>query len=63
MEAENNPKQADSNKPLDEKDVRIHFQAIEMGLDVQNKTTEQLEEEISLKIGSEKTLPIEKTGV
>ncbi len=60
METENNRIQSDSNKllsALEEKDFKIRFQAIDMGLDVQNKTTEQLEEEISAKIKSKKSLP------
>ena len=38
--------------PLDEKDTKIHNLAIEMGLNVENKTSEQLVEEIRLKIRS-----------
>jgi len=39
-------------KPLDNKDEKIHNIAVEMGLDVQNKSDEQLIEEIRLKIRS-----------
>ena len=42
-------------EPMDEKDTKIHNLAIEMGLDVQNKTSEQLVEEIRLKIRSKET--------
>jgi len=38
------------DEPLNEKDTKIHNLAIEMGLDVKNKNTEQLVEEIRLKI-------------
>src|SRR3972149_10981941 len=38
------------NKPLDDKDIKIHNLAIEMGIDVKNKTTEQLVEEIRAKM-------------
>jgi hypothetical protein len=38
-----------------EKDTKIHNLAIEMGLDVNNKTSEQLVEEIRLKIRSKET--------
>lgn len=41
-----------------EKDIKIHNLAVEMGLDVQNKTIEQLVEEIRMKIKSGETLPI-----
>ncbi len=41
------------DKPLDNKDIKIHNLAIEMGIDVQNKTTEQLVEEIRSKITNE----------
>ncbi|MFZ3382653.1 MAG: twin-arginine translocase TatA/TatE family subunit [Candidatus Methanoperedens sp.] len=42
-------------EPMDEKDTKIHNLAIEMGLDVQNKTSEQLVEEIRSKIRSKET--------
>lgn len=42
-------------EPMDEKDTKIHNLAIEMGLDVQNKTSEQLVEEIRLKVRSKET--------
>ncbi len=38
------------DEPLNEKDTKIHNLAIEMGVDVKNKTIEQLVEEIRLKI-------------
>ena len=38
------------DEPLNEKDTKIHNLAIEMGLDVKNKNSEQLVEEIRLKI-------------
>jgi len=43
------------NEPPGEKDTKIHNLAIEMGLDVNNKTSEQLVEEIRLKIRSKET--------
>ncbi len=42
-------------EPMDEKDTKIHNLAIELGLDVQNKTSEQLVEEIRSKIRSKET--------
>ena len=42
-------------EPMDEKDTKIHNLAIEMGLEVQNKTSEQLVEEIRSKIRSKET--------
>lgn len=56
MEIEFNLKQLD--KPSNERDTKIHNLAIEMGLDAQNKTPEQLVEEIRSKIKSGETLPI-----
>lgn len=56
MEIEFNLKQLD--KPSNERDTNIHNLAIEMGLDAQNKTPEQLVEEIRSKIKSGETLPI-----
>ncbi len=43
------------SEPLDEKDTKIHNLAIEMGLDVKNKTSEQLVEEIRSKIRLKET--------
>ena len=43
-------------KPLDNKDDKIHNLAGEMGLDFQNKSDEQLIEEIRLKIRSNEVL-------
>jgi len=48
-------------EPLNEKDTKIHNLAIEMGLDVQNKTSEQLVEEIRSKIRSKEDL-VKKTA-
>lgn len=45
------------DKPLDDKDIKIHNLAIEMGIDVQNKTSEQLVEEIRSRIKSNENLP------
>lgn len=39
-------------KPLEDKDEKIHNLAVEMGLNVQNKSNEQLIEEIRSKIRS-----------
>ncbi len=61
METEYELKRLD--KPLNEKDTKIHNLAIEMGLDAQNKTTEQLVEEIRLIIKSSGTLPTKKASV
>ncbi len=43
-------------KPLDNKDEKIHNLAVELGLDVQDKSNEQLIEEIRSKIKSNKFL-------
>ncbi len=51
------------NKPLNDKDIKIHNLAIEMGLDAQNKSTEQLVEEIRSKVKSGETLPIRKASI
>lgn len=45
-------------EPLDEKDTKIHNLAIEMGIDVKNKTSEQLVEEIRSKIRSKETTQV-----
>ena len=50
-----------SNEILNEKDTKIHNLAIELGLDAQNKTSEQLVEEIRSKVKSDGGL--RKTGV
>jgi len=47
-------------KPLDNKDEKIHNLAVEMSLDIQNKSDEQLIEEIRSKIRSNEVL---KTGL
>lgn len=61
METEFNLKQLD--KPLNERDTKIHNLAIEMGLDAQNKTSEQLIEEIRSKIRTGQSLPIRKASI
>jgi sec-independent protein translocase protein TatA len=43
-------------KPLDSKDEKIHNLAIEMGLNVQNKSDDQLIEEIRVKIRENEVL-------
>jgi sec-independent protein translocase protein TatA len=48
-------------EPLNEKDTKIHNLAVEMGLDVQNKSSEQLVEEIRMKIRSKEDL-VKKTA-
>ncbi len=63
MGIEHDLKRSDSDKPLDDKDTRIHDLAAEMGLDIQNKTTEQLVEEIRLKVQSGEMLPVKEAGV
>src|SRR3990172_1224401 len=50
------------NKPLDDKDIKIHNLAIEMGIDVKNKTTEQLVEEIRFKIRSKEKSNMKTVG-
>ncbi len=50
IESERELKQLD--KPLKDKDTKIRDLAVEMGLDTQNKTDEQLVQEIRLKIKS-----------
>ncbi len=49
--------------PLNDKDTKIHNLAIEMGIDVKNKTSEQLVEEIRFKIRSKEKLDMKTTGV
>ena len=51
------------NKPLDDKDIKIHNLAIEMGIDVKNKTTEQLVEEIREKMKSSQGLKLKPEGI
>lgn len=60
IEAEHEIKKMD--KPLDDKDTKIHNLAIEMGIDVKNKTIEQLVEEIRNKIKSNEGLPVIAAG-
>jgi sec-independent protein translocase protein TatA len=50
------------DKPLNDKDIKIHNLAIEMGIDVQNKTSEQLVEEIRSKIKSNDGSPAKAAG-
>ncbi len=61
METEFNLKQLD--KPFNERDTKIHNLATEMGLDAQNKTAEQLVEEIRTKIKSGETLPVRRASI
>jgi len=49
-------------EPMDEKDTKIHNLAIEMGLDVNNKTSEQLVEEIRSRIRSRETKALKSTA-
>src|SRR5574341_2036083 len=60
IEAERELKKTD--KPLNDKDTKIHNLAIEMGIDVKNKTIEQLVEEIRNKIKSKEGLPVKAAG-
>jgi len=62
METEHELKRLDS-APLSDRDTKIHNLAIEMGLDVQNKSSEQLIEEIRSIIKSRGTSPIRKASV
>ncbi|MDL5504108.1 MAG: hypothetical protein QSU88_12935, partial [Candidatus Methanoperedens sp.] len=50
------------DKSMDENDTKIHNLAIEMGLDVGNKTSEQLVEEIRSKIRSKETEVLKSTA-
>ncbi|MCZ7392489.1 MAG: twin-arginine translocase TatA/TatE family subunit [Candidatus Methanoperedens sp.] len=50
------------DKPLDDRDIKIHNLAIEMGIDVRNKTSEQLVEEIRSKIKSNESSPVKAAG-
>ncbi len=61
METEYNLKQLD--KPLNERDEKIHNLAVELGLDAQNKTIEQLVEEIRSKIKLNGGLTLKSRGV
>ncbi len=51
------------NNIPDEKEIRIHNLAIEMGIDVNNKTSEQLVEEIRYKIRSKEWSSMNTAGV
>lgn len=59
-EAENEIRRMDN---LNEKDIKIRNLAVEMGLKVDNKTTEQLVEEIRSKIRTNEVLPPKTAGV
>lgn len=61
METENELKRLD--KPLNERDTKIHNLAIELGLKTENKTTEQLIEEIRSTIRSGQPSPEPKASV
>jgi sec-independent protein translocase protein TatA len=61
METEYELKRLD--KPINERDTKIHNLAIELGLNAENKTTEQLIEEIRSIIKSGKTSPEKKASV
>ncbi|MFZ3058660.1 MAG: twin-arginine translocase TatA/TatE family subunit [Candidatus Methanoperedens sp.] len=51
------------DKPITERDTKIHNLAIELGLNAENKTTEQLIEEIRSIIKSGKASPEKKASV
>ena len=51
------------NNPPDDKEIKIHNLAIEMGIDVNNKTSEQLVEEIRYKIRSKERSNMKTAGV
>lgn len=51
------------NKMPEDKDIKIHNLAIEMGIDVKEKTSEQLVEEIRFKIRSKEKLDMKTAGV
>jgi sec-independent protein translocase protein TatA len=61
LETENELKRLD--KPINERDTKIHNLAIELGLNTENKTTEQLIEEIRSTIKSGQTSPETKASV
>lgn len=61
LETENELKRLD--KPINERDTKIHNLAIELGLKTENKTTEQLIEEIRSTIKSGQTSPETKASV
>ncbi|MGB8218132.1 MAG: twin-arginine translocase TatA/TatE family subunit [Candidatus Methanoperedens sp.] len=61
LETENELKRMD--KPINERDTKIHNLAIELGLNTENKTTEQLIEEIRSTIKSGQTSPETKASV
>ncbi|VVB90986.1 Sec-independent protein translocase protein TatA [uncultured archaeon] len=50
------------NKLSDDKDIKIHNLAIEMGIDVKDKTSEQLVEEMRIKIRSQGKLDMKAAG-
>jgi sec-independent protein translocase protein TatA len=60
IEAEHELKKID--KPLNEQDIKVHNLAIEMGIDVNGKTIEQLVEEIRSKVKSSEMLPAKQAG-
>ncbi len=62
MEAENEIKKIEKQQ-IKEKDAKIHNLAIEIGLDVENKTTEQLVEEIRAKIRLNQGLKLKSEGI
>ncbi len=62
MEAENEIKKREK-QPKNENDEKIHNLAIEIGLDVQNKTAEQLVEEIRAKIKLNQGLKLKSEGI
>ncbi len=61
LETENELKRLD--KPVNERDTKIHNLAIELGLKTENKTTEQLIEEIRSTIKSGQPSPETKASV
>lgn len=61
LETENEMKRPDNNS--NDKETKIHDLAIEIGLDVQNKTTEQLVEEIRTKIRLDQGLKLKSEGI
>ncbi len=51
------------NAPLNDKDTKIHNLAVEMGIDVKDKTSEQLVEEIRYKIRLKEKSNMKTAGV
>lgn len=60
IESEHSARRSGEN--LKDQDIKIHNLAIEMGLDTENKTTEQLVEEIRMKVKTDDGLKLKAAG-